>query len=228
MLRPKSLQPFYPADILQFKMQNYFNNHRSVQLIIAYSQKEKVSLKGTAKAIDKSLLEVLISEKDWPDTNKITEQSNFFINFDSREGVISLRTALESIPERGRLIFKILDYEQDGSNLESLRAPGVGIKAFYFHLNDQGKPLNQTRKETKLINISPKGLLIQVDEIIEPYKIIGLELALPSKDSYIVKCSARVVRMALNPEGQIVLGLEFLNLDQNQKNRLADYCHKNK
>lgn len=222
------MQPFYLADILKFKMQNYFSNHRSVQLIIAYSQKEEVSLKGTAKAIDKSLLEVLISEKDWPDTNKITEQSNFFINFDSREGEISLRTALESIPEKGRLIFKILDYDLNDSTLEASRVSGFDIKAFYFHLNDQGKPLNQTRKETKLINISPKGLLIQLDEIIEPYKIIGLELTLPSKDNYIIKCTAKVARMALNPEGQIVLGLEFSNLDQNQKNRLIDFCQKNK
>lgn len=208
-------------------MKTYFKNHRSVQLIIAFSQTEKTLLKGIAKTVEESLLEVMVSEQDWPNTNKITKQSSFFINFDSREGTISLRASLDSIPEKGRFRFQILDYEQDGSDQGDLRVSGPEVKAVYYYLSENGQAKKQTRKETKVMNISPKGLLIRCDEVIEPYKVIGLEITLPTKDRYTLRCTAKVARMALNTNGQIDLGLEFLDLDQTQQGRLSDFCQEN-
>lgn len=206
-----------------------FRQTKPIQAVIYLKTKNKIKLFGFAALTEKNLLQVQFPESSWPRNKAIDWQKNIFIYLEEKKAVISVYASLKQELGPGNLLVKPIDYVQYKDRRDSPRIAVENVLTNYQPMNNKGSPLRSHKNWAKAENISTSGILLQVPEVIKPDQHLSLEIILPEKDKpSTIQCSGKVIRLALQPDGNLEAALRFEHIAQKDQEYLTDYFHSHR
>lgn len=201
-----------------------FRQTKPIKAVIYLKNKNKIKLYGFAGLIEKNLLQVQFPKSSWPPNQDIDWQKNIFICLEEKKAVISVYAYLKKELGPGNLLLKPIDYVQYKDRRDSPRVSVENIVTRYQPLSKKGSSIGSQKNLAKAENISKSGILLQIQEVIKPDEYLSLEIILPKKDQKSpVLCTGKVIRLALQPDGNLEVALRFEHIAKKDQEYLTDF-----
>jgi hypothetical protein len=207
----------------QFDLLDLFEERLPVKILITQENGEKLSLNGSAILKEKPYLEAVFPREAWPELRDLDSRSRLLICLETDESVLFLHASIIMAPGEGRMLLQAEDYVQERQKRTATRVPADRIEVLYWHVDEHGSATSETQR-AQALDISSTGMLMRLNEVVEPCRMMGLEFTLPeSKET--IRCTAQIVRMSLKPDSSIEVAARFEDLDKQQRQRITDFCY---
>jgi hypothetical protein len=131
---------------------------------------------------------------------------------------------MDRVTEQGELVVKIEGHDQKKQKRIATRVSARNISVEYRPVEEDGTPLRSARNQVEAVNLSKSGILLRMNEVIEPHRRLELCLKLP--DMHPITCHGCVVRLALQRSGRIEAAIQFENLEELEGSPLSTYCER--
>jgi len=209
----------------QFGLLDLFSELRPVNVLLTQSGNVKLSLSGSAIVTRKPYLELTFPAETWPELQALDQGNELLLCLETEESVFFVNTTMVLAPAEGRLLLHAEDYVQERQKRSADRCQAERIEISYWHLDDEGTRISEEKKAHAL-DISSTGIRMRVDQIVEPFLMLGMKLVIREAPQATITCTGQIVRMALKADSSIEVAVHFENLDPQSRQRITDYCHR--
>jgi len=190
---------------------NIFLEPQPVTASAVTSSGERMQAYGVAQLTEFPFIKVQFPQSNLTEVKKVEKGTQVIVCFEVDHTVLTLYTNLVEAADQGALLLKIEQYEHKKQKRIATRVPAHGAWAEYQPMQDQAVSSSDQRWYAEIINISKTGLLMRLDEIIEPNQRVALTLHL--SEISLVNCWGRVVRLALQRSGEIEAAVQLEDMN---------------
>jgi DNA-binding PucR family transcriptional regulator len=150
--------------------------------------------------------------------------STITVCYEIDHSILTVYASMVRVTEQGELVVKIEGHDQKKQKRIATRVPARNIEVEYRPVEKDGTPLRSARNQVEAVNLSKTGILLRMNEVIEPNSRLELHLKLP--DMHPITCYGRVMRLALQRSGRIEAAIQFENLEELEGSPLSTYCER--
>jgi hypothetical protein len=224
-VRTSAISNIFPGRLMrQYDLLDEFSELREVKVLVTQDNGEKLSMTGVAISKGTPYLEVSFPTEAWPELRSLDQRSQLLVCLETEESILFVYATIALRPREGTLLLEATDFAQQKQKRKAERVPAEGVKLLYWPVDAQGQATGEP-KEGWAIDISSTGLLMRIDEVIEPCRPVGLKLILPGTSSEEITCTGQVVRLALKPNSSIEVALHFEGLSRETRVRITEFCY---
>ena len=206
----------------QYDLLDLFEELRSVKVFVTRTDGERLSLNGSAFLRERPYLEVSFPSEAWPALNTVDEQSQILICLENDDSVVFISTTLALEAGEGKWLLVASDYAQKSQKRSAPRVAANECSVSYWYVDEQGRQ-KSAPQQAQAIDISSTGVLMHMQEVVEPFRFVGLSFVIPGS-SETIQCIGRIVRLALKADGSIEAAVHFTDIDKRDRNRVTDFC----
>jgi len=208
----------------RFGLLNLFSELRQVKVVVSQAGAVKLTLSGSAIVKKAPYLELTFPGETWPELQEIDQGSELLLCLETEESVFFVNTTMVQASEVGRLLLHAEDYVQERQKRSAERCQAEWVDISYWHLDDNGGRISE-EKEAHALDISSTGIRMRVDQIVEPFMMLGMKLVLREAPQTTIRCKGQIVRMALKGDSSIEIAVTLKEIDEQDRQRITDFCY---
>ena len=91
------------------------------------------------------------------------------------------------------------------------------LSVSYWHLDAQGRPLDQAKKRVDRVVLGSTGLVMFCPEFLKPRQLLGFDVVMYGLQEKRIQCVGEVIRLALNPNGELEIFVAFKEIGSNHR-----------
>lgn len=208
----------------RFGLLDLFSELRQVKVIVSQAGSVKLTLNGSAIVKKKPYLELTFPAEAWPELQALDQGSQLLLCLHSEDSVYFVNTTISLSLGEGRLLLQAEDFVQERYKRSAERVPAERIELQYWHLDEQGRAVSEA-KEAQPLDISSMGIRMKLEEVVEPYQMLGLKISMHEPPQASITCKAQIVRMGLKADSSIEIAVHFEEIDEQDRQRITDFCY---
>ena len=208
----------------QFGLLDLFSELRQVKVVVSQAGAVKLSLNGSAIVKKKPYLELTFPAESWPESHALDQGSQLLLCLHSEDSVFFVNTTVSLLLGEGRLLVQAEDFVQERYKRSAERVPAGRIELQYWQLDEQGRAVSEA-KEAQPLDISSMGIRMKLEEVVEPYQMLGLKITIHEPIQASITCNAQIVRMGLKADSSIEIAVHFEEIDEQDRQRITDFCY---
>ena len=200
------------------------NIFQEPQPVTAYSLTgcgEKVQAYGVVQMTEYPYIQAQFPQSNLNEVKKIERGAKVLVCLEIDHTVMTLYTRMVEATDYGALVLKIEEYDCKKQRRIATRVPSQGAWAEYRQLEEQASRFQGEKNRAEILNISKTGLLMRLNEVVEPNQRV--ELALHLWEIGLINCLGRVVRLALQRSGEIEAAVQFEDLNNSSQAGIDKY-----
>jgi len=201
---------------------NIFQEKQPVTARLTIASDEEVQLHGVAKITELPFIQVEIPRLSIYHIDITDIQDKILIIYGAGLSILTLYTSVVSFVDPSTLLLNIQDYYLKEQERNALRAEANRAEVYYRPLDEQGNPVQDRLNSCEAVNLSKAGILIRMNEIIEPKQKLELLITLPNTSPF--SCTGQVERIGLQKNGKMETAIQFENLDRSACDAIDSFC----
>jgi c-di-GMP-binding flagellar brake protein YcgR len=194
------------------------------QPVTAYSvtaRGERVQAYGVVQMTEYPYIKAQFPQSNLKEVKKIEEGARILVCLEIDHTVMTLYTRMVEDTDHGALLLKIEEYDRKKQRRVATRVPAGEAWAEYRPLEEQASRFQREKNRAEIVNISKTGVLMRLNEVVEPNQRV--ELALHLWEIGLINCLGRVVRLALQRSGEIEAAVQFEDLNNSGQAGIDKY-----
>jgi c-di-GMP-binding flagellar brake protein YcgR len=208
----------------QFGLLDLFSELRQVKVVVSQAGAVKLTLNGSAIVKKKPYLELTFPAEAWPELQALDQGSQVLVCLHTEDSVFFVNTTIARLLGEGRLLVQAEDFVQERYKRSAERVQAERIELQYWHLDEQGRALSEA-KEAQPLDISSMGIRMRLEQVVEPYQMLGLKITIQVPPQATITCKAQIVRMGLKADSSIEIAVHFEEIDEQDRQRITDFCY---